>query len=294
MSYLCNFCGRTATTKSNLKKHQQTVRCLEYQQNPISIRHDCEYCHKSFTTKENLNRHAKDRCKIKISSEVINSEYKELKEENINLKQENIRLKTKLEFLEESVTYLKQQLQNREKTQENITLAAIAKPTTSVKNTIKNAVIQNLLPIKEDEMKEHVSFLTLEHIKEGAEGYAKFALERPLKDRITCTDVSRKKLAWKSEAGEIIYDTEGQALCKKFFAVIHVKSEKLFRELIKELGERLANAYELHDQEEADAIVELTDKVQTWRREAFQASKGNVNELTFEFASYLCKMSARG
>jgi len=241
-----------------------------------------------------LNRHTKDRCKIKISSDVINSDYKELKEENINLKQENIRLRTRLEFLEENVTYLKQQLQNKERSQENITLAAVTKPTTSVKNTIKNAVIQNLLPIKEEEMKEHVPFLTLEHIKEGAEGYAKFALERPLKDRITCTDISRKKLAWKNDNGEILYDTEGQALCKKFFAVIHAKSENLFRELIKELGERLANAYDLQDQEEADAIVELTDKVQTCRREAFQASKGNVNDLTLEFASYLCKMSAAG
>lgn len=78
---------------------------------------------------------------------------------------------------------------------------------------------------------------------------------------------------------------------KKFFAVLQEKNERLFRDLIKELGDRLGNSYERQDQEEADAIVELTDKVQTWRREAFQASKGTANDLTLDFVSYLCKMS---
>mgnify|MGYP001379233298 CR=1 FL=1 len=46
--------------------------------------------------------------------------------------------------------------------------------------------IQNLIPLDMTEMTEQSRYLTIDHIKNGAAGYAKFALEYPLKDRIVC------------------------------------------------------------------------------------------------------------
>jgi hypothetical protein len=288
----CSFCGTFLTLKANLVRHQKTIRCKKLQkqceltkQKEEDIKEEgyqCKYCQKSFTRKEYMNKHEKNTCPSKPVAEEIQ------------------RLRTRVEVLEaeqrkdqQIITDLRAQLARKEDNQQHITLTAVSRPTTSVRNTIKNSVIQNLLPLKEEEMKEHTSFLTLEHIKEGPEGYAKFALERPFKDRITCTDVSRKKLAWKNDAGEIIYDSEGQQLSEKFFRIMRERNETLCKEIIRELGERLGDAWKRDDHEEANAIAELTDKIQTWRREAFQASKGNNTDLSEEFSKALCKMSTR-
>lgn len=264
----------------------------------------CDFCEKRFTTKAKSIDHTK-KCTAKNVVEKFNSERASLMEEISNLKeslssslQENIVIKSKLEtqveinmFLKEQIGSFKQHILDKDFDQKTITLAAIARPT-SVRNTIKNSIVQNLLPLKEEEMKDHAAYLTLDHIKEGAEGYAKFALSRPFKDRITCTDVSRKKLAWKDEEGKILYDTEGKNLSEKFFRIMKERNETLFRELIHELGHKLSDAYKRDDQEEADTIVELTDKIQTWRREAYQASKGTFTDLSADFARALCKISS--
>lgn len=288
----CSFCGTFLTLKANLTRHQKTIRCKKLQNKAESSKNEeedykedgyqCKYCHKSFTRKEYMNKHEKKSCSSKAAAEEIQ------------------RLRTRVEVLEaeqrkdqQTITDLRFQLSRKEDNQQHVTLTAVSRPTTSVRNTIKNSVIQNLLPLKEEEMKEHTAFLTLEHIKEGAEGYAKFALERPFKDRITCTDVSRKKLAWKNDSGEIIYDSEGQQLSEKFFRITRERNESLCKEIIRELGERLGEAWKRDDHEEANAIAELTDKIQTWRRDAFKASKGNTTDLSEEFTKALCKMSTR-
>lgn len=292
-TFLCSYCSHSFSTKSNLIAHQKkTIYCLELQnKKPLpSKTYTCHYCSKIYRTKDKFIHH-EQKCTAKNITTDLENKIKNLESKIADLDRQNLNLLIEKQKDLQYINKLEKQLEDKERNQQHLSLAAITRPTTSVKNTIKNAIIQNLLPLKEDEMKLHVPQLTIDHIKEGPEGYAKFALNHPLKNRITCTDVSRKKLAWKNERGEIVYDTEGQALCKKFFVVIQEKSEGLFKELIKELGERLRRAYDHQDQEEADAIVELTEKVQTWRREAFQASKGSANELTLDFASYLCKMS---
>jgi len=261
---------------------------------PVPDKPVCSFCLSKFSNKDSLTRHMKGgRCKAKNAIEELNKkialkeqEIKYLREEEIkSLKERNFLLETELKFV-------KEQLLSAQTSHQHLALAAITKPTTSVRNTIKNAVIQNLLPLKEDEMKDHVPFLTIDHIKEGAEGYAKFALSRPFKNRIACTDISRKKLAWKNDDGSILYDNEGQKLSEKFFRIMKERNEILFRELIHELGAKLSDAYARDDQEEADTIVELTDKIQTWRREAYQASKGTSTDLTADFARALCNISS--
>lgn len=263
----------------------------------VKKHHICNFCEKTFTTKAKCNDHIK-KCSAQHIVEKLKSDNASLLLEVSNLKQENSCLKSRIDtqveihkFLREEIASFKQHILEKDLDQKTITLAAIARPT-SVRNTIKNSIVQNLLPLKEEEMKNHANYLTLDHIKEGAEGYAKFALSRPFKDRITCTDVSRKKLAWKDEEGKILYDTEGKNLSEKFFRIMKERNETLFRELIHELGYKLNDAYKRDDQEEADTIVDLTDKIQTWRREAYQASKGTCTDLSADFARALCKISS--
>lgn len=207
------------------------------------------------------------------------------------LREQNLSLTIQHKNDQEIITSLRQQLAEKERIQHQLALTAITRPTTSIKNTIKNSVIQNLTPLLENEMKNSVPHLTVDHIKAGPEGYAKYALSHPLKDKVTCTDASRKKLAWKNESGEIVYDVEGSQLSEKFFRIIKERNFQLFRDIIVDLGERYDNAITRNDQHEADTIAELTDKIGTWRKQAYEASRGDDNELRNEFVKYLCIMT---
>lgn len=235
-------------------------------------RYNCERCFGEFTEQSSLKRHQK-KCAKNLS----------LLEKIRSLEVEVSTLRAEQKKDQQTIDDLRSQLSKKEDNQQVITLSAISRPTTSFRNTTKNMVVQNLLHLKEEEMKEHTPFLTMEHIKEGAEGYAKFAMERPFKDRVACTDISRKKLAWKNDTGEIMFDSEGQQLSEKFFRIMRERNERLCKEIIKELGERVGEAWKRDDHEEADAIANLTEQIQTWRRDAFQAKEiAPISEKNFQ------------
>lgn len=273
------------------------MKCLQVQKkiNPdMELKENCfqcKFCNQTYSRFDILKRHEDKYCQFKQGFVKNQLDNQAVKNELEALRQENIILKTTLEGHEHTIKLLQNQLLEKERNQQSIVLAALSKPMT-VKNTVMNTLINNLVPLKEEEMIHHAAFLTIDHIKEGPEGYAKFALSRPFKDRVTCTDVSRKKLAWKNDEGSIVYDNEGQKLSEKFFRIMKDRNEVLFRELINDLGTKLSDAYKRDDQEEADAIVDLTDKIQTWRREAYKASKGTLTDLSADFARALCKISS--
>jgi transposase-like protein len=71
MSFNCEFCKSTFSTKSSLNYHQKTVKyCLDIQQqlNSSFKKEDiykCEYCNKEFNVKNSYIRH-KESCKEKV------------------------------------------------------------------------------------------------------------------------------------------------------------------------------------------------------------------------------------
>lgn len=304
MSHSCNYCGYSTAQKYNLTKHQKTaLYCLEIQEKNKDLAMErlkcqCEGCCKRFADTSHLNHHLKSCKQIKILED-SKKEVIEYKQVNINLK---IELEKSLErekmykeqslerekMYKEQIQDLKAQLAEKEKSQKDITLTAITRPTTNVRQTIKNLQVNNLTPLLEHEMKAFVPQLTQEHIKDGAAGYARYALEYPLKDKITCTDISRKKLAWKDVEGTIVYDNEGSKLAEKFFRILTERNLKLFREIINDLGERSDAAYKREDLVEVDAIVELTNKIYTYRVEAIKTGKGDDTDLKNDFIKYLC------
>jgi hypothetical protein len=88
MSFSCEFCKSTFSTKGTLSNHQKTVKyCLDIQQklNSSFKKEDiykCEYCNKNFNTKSSYIRH-KDTCKEKVIKENISE--KELEINNMKL-----------------------------------------------------------------------------------------------------------------------------------------------------------------------------------------------------------------
>ena len=94
------------------------------------------------------------------------------------LENENIKQKEQLEIYKLQVEKLQDKL-------ENIALQAVKRPTTTNMNKTQiNNYIQKMEPISSEHMLEQSNKLTLEHIQKGASGYAEYALEYPLKERI--------------------------------------------------------------------------------------------------------------
>jgi len=115
---------------------------------------------------------------------------------------------------------------------------AIDKPSTINQNTTTQ-IINNLLPITTEHLNDQVQYLTIDHVKHGAVGYAKYALEHPLKDRLVCTDTSRKKGKYKDSDGNIVSDPEMTTITKKLFLAIKDRNSELITEYANDLKVKL-------------------------------------------------------
>jgi predicted KAP-like P-loop ATPase len=106
-------------------------------------------------------------------------------------------------------------------------------------------------PVIDDELKDNAQNLTIDHILKGPEGYAQYALEYPLKDRVCCVDYSRRKVKFKDPNGNVITDPEMSTLATKFFQSIKDKNNDLIIEygtkLNEHLGDRLGDLIEILD-----------------------------------------------
>ena len=117
----------------------------------------------------------------------------------------------------------KKQIKELQDKLENIAIKAVQRPTT--RNTQINNYIQQLKPVTDEHLLDSVPNLTIDHIIKGPEGYAEYALEYPLKDRMVCSDYSRRKIKFKDKDGKVITDPEMNTLAVKFFESINDKKE---------------------------------------------------------------------
>ena len=142
---------------------------------------------------------------------------------------------------------------------------AISKPsnTSTVNQNTTNNIINNMMPITDAHLQEHVQNLNPIHVQNGASGYAKYALEFPLKDMIVCTDFQRRNCKYKDENGNVISDPEMTKITKRLFYAIKERNEELINEYSAELEAKLrsinASGNSDMDQEETDAFSSQTN-----------------------------------
>jgi hypothetical protein len=149
-----------------------------------------------------------------------------------------------------------------------------------------------MLPITDDYLKEQAKYLTLEHVKNGAAGYAKYALEYPLKDRIVCTDLSRKKGKYKDS------DPEMSKITKMIFSSIKERNNELIDEYVELLKKKLSefnfsSNNELDEGEtisfsmQTDIIVDYITKSYAQKRESGEIIEDLKPELFQQFVKEL-------
>jgi hypothetical protein len=117
---------------------------------------------------------------------------------------------------------------------ERIAIKGVEKSTTTT-----NTQNINLLPLTEEHMKRCAHNLTLDHIKDGPLGYARYALEHMFKNRLNCTDKSRNKVAYAIDGGYEVIDCGMSKLAPKFFKCIEPHNDYLIDDCVEEFKQNI-------------------------------------------------------
>ena len=260
---ICEYCERSFVKQGNLYKHQRTAKyCLKLQgKEPINTAiHQCTYCIRTVSRADILYRHQKN-CVARETREQIREE-------------QNTQLQEMITQLQKTINSLSQNQ--------------------GTGNTVNrnNVVLQNMTPITDEDIQEHLEHLTLNFIQEGAKGYADFAGHYPFKDRVLCTDRARKKLKYKDGNGEIIEDGGGVKLAQRFFQAIALRNEEIINTEYRALHEQVQQIATDGTAYRADLTGLLTKatKLQSLLISCQEAARGEENELTKEFVHHLTNM----
>ena len=274
----CSFCNSKFATKANLRFHQTTAKyCLD-KQNVDIINFSCSGCSKTFTTKPSLDRHLQSCVKFLSAKKIIDLENQinfyefQLSEKDKQLNDKTYEISKK----DEQIKELQDKL-------ENIALKALSRPTTTTVNNNTtnnvNAYIQQMDVITDQIFEDNLENFNIEYIKKGAEGFANYALEHPLHNRIACVDYSRKKVKYKDENGNIISDPEMTKLSTKLFSSILAKNRELITKYVDEV-----TFSSLDPEDKMRIMVDMTDNMFLVKRGA----EGEKHQLYDAFLKNIC------
>jgi hypothetical protein len=270
----CSYCKHKLSNNSALKFHQKSAKyCLKLQGRNSTL-FKCKFCDKQLSTNQHLLGHL-GICDVKIKID-YDSKYKHIIEE---LKSQLLDQK---EQYEEHIAKKDKHIRELEDKLENIAIKAVQRPTT--RNTQINNYIQQLKHVTEEHLIESVPNLTIDHIIKGPEGYAEYALNYPLKDRLLCSDYSRRKVKFKDKDGKVITDPEMTTLALKFFGSIKDKNKELIRKYANEAKEKLG------DDNVMDTVVKLFDY-----KAAVENGSDGVDKTEFhhDFVRQMCSQTLK-
>jgi len=301
----CEFCSNEFISKTSLIHHQKTAKyCILIQGIDKNTNFVCLKCNKKLSTQNRLYTHEQT-CK-KHMEDIIRKEcdQKLIEKDKIILERDLLISEQKIIIKDLHAEYKNQiEMQNKDfhNRLQSMAEKAIDKPSTINQNTTTQ-IINNLLPITTEHLNDQVQYLTIDHVKHGAVGYAKYALEHPLKDRLVCTDTSRKKGKYKDSDGNIVSDPEMTTITKKLFLAIKDRNSELITEYANDLKVRLdsfgsSDNNEMTNEETVeingitDDLVDLVTSIFSQRRQSNEISDGLKPELFHQFVKEIANGS---
>jgi len=261
MDHKCDYCQSSFTTSRSLENHKKIAKYCLVLQGKNTDKYKCDGCQKTFSNNHWLFQHQCNCVPYQVDLKT-----RELQKEIQNLKIQNDNLQQMIKDLAEK---------------------AISKPTITnhTTNNTTNTTINNLHIITEDHIKNHAQHLTLEHIKKGAIGYSEYFLEYPLKERIACTDYSRRKIKYKNENGEIITDPEMSTLSDLLFKSIKERNRELTIQYTNDLTDKFKTA---KDPTELSYFMEVAGKFSQQDLEVFHMFNGDKNDFFHDILRTIC------
>jgi len=308
----CEYCEKVLSTLSSLKHHQKTVKyCLAKQNKEPIKEHICSFCKTCFAVKSSLNSHLRicksNTLEIQEQLNLLDEKSLELSETKQKFIEKDRIISEKDRIIEEQKILIKelhdeQKIQNKnlQHMLQSLAEKAISKSsnTSTVNQNTTNQVINNMMPITDAHLQDHVQNLNPLHVQNGASGYAKYALEFPLKDMIVCTDFQRRSCKYKDENGNVISDPEMTKITKRLFSAIKDRNEELINEYSAELQAKwkTLNASGPSDMNEEEMVdfstktneaLEFVMNVLSQKRQVNEMADGMRPELFYGFVREL-------
>ena len=240
----------------------------------------CEYCGTTFSQKCSLSKHQKTaRFCLKIrnnNSALIRAEKMEY-EKKINILDEKIKAR------DDTIIQLRDQITVLQNKLENIALQGIKKSSV-VTNNNNNIILQ---PLTTEWLNTQASLLSRNDVEKGLVGYAEFAKNHSLKDRVKCLDFSRKKLEFLEEDGTLIKDNKGSRVAKLFFQSIQTQNEEIITkirdDILKQVAETSSKLETMHLLEKMTELVNISRGVK-------KVSQGESDIIKDDFIRELCNV----
>ena len=273
--FQCTICQSTFTSQKILDNHKKSAKYCLLLQGKENRDFLCNACGKSFTNNSRLGYHQST-----CLDHLLEIKTADISKKCLFLEKENDELRSQIEKLQNILKELAER--------------AISKPTTvnnthnthnTTNNTNNTNFISNLQIISEDHIISNAKHLTIDHIKKGAIGYSEYLLEYPLKDRIACTDYSRRKIKYKNEQGEVVTDPEMTKLSDLLFKSIKDRNRELTVQYSTELTEKFKTA---QDPSQLSYFMELASKFSDQDMEVFKMFNGDKNEFFHDVIRNIC------
>lgn len=255
----CQICNKQFSRMSNLYKHQRTSKCSNATQ--------CQNCQMYYVS---LTKHYPD-CVVTLRNEIT-----QLKLDNERYLLRIMILQNKVESNDELKQQMKELTKKVEEKQEQV---IHIHNNTHHHNNIK---IHNLQVMNTNDFDDFTEFLTMDHIKKGPYGYAEYAINYPLNNKIVCTDFARRKLKYKSDDGEVKNDINMITLSKDLFKSINLRNKELIFEHAREYIDTLEDP-----EEKMNAYVKFMNYISLIR----DGSQGIHHELYTDFVKQICTLS---
>ncbi len=294
MDFECEFCHKMFSTKYKLKHHQQTAKyCLDLQGKHND--YICKSCEKHFSSQKYLGKH-QDKCEtIQNIISRLETENKELKDTikqkavmNKDLRSKNNesdkQIAVQAQQIHDLTELTKIQAVNIQELQDKLKDVAVQGVKKHSVMTTNN--ILKLEPMTQQWLVDQVQHLKLEHIKQGAVGYADFASQYSFKNRVVCTDTSRKNLKY-VENGSVVKDIRGKKLAQLFFTSIKSKNDEFMAVARNEILQELRAS---NDNERCSEINNQMLDIIRNEGGVNRLSQGQDHELRSEFVNHLCMM----
>jgi hypothetical protein len=106
-----------------------------------------------------------------------------------------------------------------------------------------------------------------------------------LKERIACTDYSRRKIKYKNENGEIITDPEMSTLSDLLFKSIKERNRELTIQYTNDLTDKFKTA---KDPTELSYFMEVAGKFSQQDLEVFHMFNGDKNDFFHDILRTIC------